>query len=523
MSRITTARGAAVLAAVAATALALSACTGSGGGSASGGAADTSKLVIGLDSDQAALGYDPVRYAAGQRFFFEGIYDSLFVLDEDGAVVPDLVTNFEYNADQTQLTLDLDTSATFDDGSTLTADLVKENLDARGNPDLSAYSGFATGGQNEITDVAVVDEDTVTLTFAAPQPGFESNLVLPAGAIVGPTGAADRSTLDSTPDGSGPLALDADATVKGNSYLLVKKDDNPAAADYPFDSYEFKPILDPQARVNAAISGEVDIANITADTQAQVESAGTGLVANGGTVQNIIAFDKVGALGPQWADPRVYQALSMAIDRETYVNAVHPGEIPTANAMPADSPGFLPELDEQYAYDPEGAKALLADAGYPNGFTFDFTINQGSQRDLEALQPYWAAIGVTVNLKNAASTEELFAVVQTEPLGGPIPLTWTNPLGNVFGVLFGFANFHGATNDQIQAAAGAFGAAQGAGDADAQATALQDLNTAIVDSGWLIPLYEQLAPWAYNTEKVAELTFPGAEAFPILATIQPAS
>ena len=49
--------------------------------------------------------------------------------------------------------------------------------------------------------------------------------------------------------------------------------------------------------MNAAISGEVDLANITADTQAQVESAGIGLVANGGTVQNIIAFDKTGALG----------------------------------------------------------------------------------------------------------------------------------------------------------------------------------------------------------------------------------
>ena len=524
MSRITTARGAAVLAAVAVSALALSACTGSGGGGdASGGAVDTSKLVIGLDSDQAALGYDPVRYGSGQRMFFEGMYDSLFVLDENGQIVPDLVTNFEYNEDQTQLTLDLDTSATFEDGSTLSAELVKANLAARGNPDLSAYNGFEAGGENEIVDVIVVDEDTATLVFTEPKPGFEANLVMPAGAIVGETGAADRSTLDSAPDGSGPLTIDADATVKGNSYLLVKKDDNPEAADYPFDSYEFKPILDPQARVNAAISGEVDLANITSDTQAQVESSGTGLVANGGTIQNIVAFDKVGALGPQWADPRVYQALSMAIDRETYVSAVHPGEIPTANALPADNPGYLPELDEEYAYDPEGAKALLAEAGFPNGFDFDFTITQASQRDLEALQPYWAEIGVNVNLLNAASTEELFAVVSTQPLGGPLALTWTNPLGNVYGVLFGFANFHGAQNDEIQAAAGAFGAAQGAGDEDAQAAALKDLNRAIVDSGWLIPLYEQLAPWAYNTEKVAELTFPGAEAFPLLASIQPAS
>lgn len=521
MSRLTTARGASALAAVAVTALALTACSAAGGSSGGGGAADTSKVVIALDSDQAAFGYDPIRYGNGQRMFFEGLYDSLFVLNEDGDVVPQLATSFEYNEDQTQLTLDLDTTATFADGSTVTAELVKENLDFRGDPDLSAYSAFAAGGENEISDVTVVDDDTVTLTFATPKPGFEANLVLPAGAIVGPAGIADRGSLDATADGSGPLTVDADATVKGNSYLLVKKEDDADADAYPFDSYEFRPILDPQARVNAVISGEVDLAYITSDTQAQVESAGVGLVANGGTVQNIIAFDKAGATAPQWSDPRVFQALSMAIDREAFVNAVHPGEIPTANALPADSPGYIAELDDEYAYDPDAAKDLLAEAGYPDGFSFDFTITPASQRDLEALQPYWEAIGVTMNLKNAASTEEAFTVVQTEPLGGPIPLTWTNPLGNVFGVLFGFANFHKAENPDIQGAAGALGAATG--DPAAQEVALKDLNRAIVDSGWLIPLFEQLAPWAYNTDKVSEPTFAGAEVFPILSTIQPAS
>ncbi|HWM16441.1 MAG TPA: ABC transporter substrate-binding protein [Microbacterium sp.] len=525
MSRITTARGAAVIAAVAVSALALSACSGSGGngGGASGEPVDTSALVIGLDSDQAALGYDPLRYGSGQRMFFEGIYDSLFLLDEEGQVVPDLVTNFEYNEEQTELTLDLDTSATFADGSTVTAELVKQNLDFRGDPDLSAYSGFAEGGEQEISEVTVVDDDTVTLTFAAPQPGFEANLVLPAGAIVGPAGVAERSSLDATADGSGPLEIDTDATIKGNSYLVVKKADHPDVDAYPYESYEFRPVLDPQARVNAAISGEVDLAFITSATQAQVESAGIGLAVNGGVVQNLIPFDKNGSLAPQFGDPRVWKALSIAIDREAYVAAVHPGDIPTANALPAESPGYIPELEDDYAYDPDAAKELLAEAGYPDGFAFDFTISQASQRDLEALQPYWAEIGVDVALKNASSTEEIFAAVQTQPMGGPLALTWTNPPGNVFGVLFGFANFHGAENPEIQGAAGAYGAAAGSGDEDAQAAALTDLNSAIVESGWLLPLFEQLSPWAYNTSALDEPTFPGTDSFPILSTLTPAS
>ncbi|QKJ20887.1 ABC transporter substrate-binding protein [Microbacterium hominis] len=522
MSRFTPSRrGAFGIAAVSVAAIALTACTSAGGDGDGDGDAAATTLTIGVDSDSAALGYDPLRYGSGQRFFYEGLYDSLFLIDADGQVVPDLVTSFEYNDEQTELTLDLDTSATFADGSSLTAELVKQNLDFRGDADLSAYSGFAEGGEQEITDVTVVDDDTVTLAFAAPSPGFEANLVLPAGAIVGPTGVADRSSLDSAADGSGPLEIDADATVKGNSYLQVKKADHPDADEYPFDTYEFRPILDPQARVNAAISGEVDIANITSDTQAQVESAGVGLVANGGVVQNLLPFDKNGSLAPQWADPQVWKALSIAIDRDAYVNAVHPGDIPTANVLPADSPGYIPALEDEYAYDPEGAQELLAEAGYPDGFDFEFVINSGSQRDLEAIQPYWAAIGVDVTLKNAASTEEVFAAVQNTPLGGPIPLTWTNPAGNVFGVLFGFANFHGAENPDIQAAVGAYGAA--AGDADAQAAALTDLNEAIATSGWLIPLFEQLSPWAYDTSTLDEPSFPGTESFPILATLTPAS
>jgi peptide/nickel transport system substrate-binding protein len=522
MFRITTARGAAVLAAVAVSALALSACTGSGGDDGGNGQpADTSGLVIGVDIDAAALGYDPLRYSGGQRMFFEGLYESLFALDEEGQVVPDLVASFEYNEEHTELTLDLDTSATFADGSTVSAELVKGNLDFRGDPDLPAYSEFAVGGELEISEVTVVDEDTVTLTFAIPQPGFEANLVLPAGAIVGPTGIAARGSLDATADGSGPLEIDTDATIKGNSYLLVKKEGAAAAKDYPFDSYEFRPILDPQARVSAAISGEVDLAYITSATQEQVESAGVGLVVNGGVVANLLPFDKNGSLAPQWGDPRVWKALSIAIDREAFVAAVHPGDIPTANALPAESPGYIPELEDEYSYDPDAARELLAEAGYPDGFAFDFTINQGNQRDIEALQPYWAEIGVDVTLNNASSTEEFFAAVQTIPMGGPLPLTWTNPPGNVFGVLFGFANFHGAENPEIQAAVGAYGAA--ADDADAQAAALTDLNSAIVESAWLLPLFEQLSPWAYNTSVLEEPTFPGTDSFPLLATLQPAS
>ena len=68
------------------------------------------------------------------------------------------------------------------------------------------------------------------------------------------------------------------------------------------------------------------------------------------------------------------------------MNAVYPGETPSWNALPADNPGFIAELEQEYSYDPEAAKKLLADAGIEN-LTFEVTVSGESQRPWEVLQP----------------------------------------------------------------------------------------------------------------------------------------
>src|SRR3954454_17723478 len=128
MSRPTFVRaGAAVIAVAAATSLA--ACGGGGGGGGSQSASDT--LTIGLNADAAPGGYDPQLYSAGQFQFFSSMYDSLFVTNEKGEVVPSLVEKAENNADNTQPTLTLKDGVAFTDGSKLDSTLVKANLDRR--------------------------------------------------------------------------------------------------------------------------------------------------------------------------------------------------------------------------------------------------------------------------------------------------------------------------------------------------------------------------------------------------------
>ena len=149
---------------------------GSAGGSAGGSGTPSQTLSIGYDSDPAPQGYDPLLYGAGQRLFYESLYQSLFVQTSTGGVAPELVTSFSYNASKTQMTLKLKSGVTFTDGSKLTAQLVKENLDRRSDAKLQSYGAFATGGADQITNVTAPDASTVVLTFAAPQATFQTNL-----------------------------------------------------------------------------------------------------------------------------------------------------------------------------------------------------------------------------------------------------------------------------------------------------------------------------------------------------------
>lgn len=506
--------------AVLAGALLLGSLTACGGGSGQASAkADTSTLTLAIDSDSASFGYDPLRVSTAQRQFFEGLYDSLMTLQPDGSAGPGLAKEFSYNADSTVLTLNLREDVMFTDGSKLDAALVKANLDRRSDPALSAYSAVAKGGAQEITSVDVVSPTQVALTFAKPQPGFEKNLASTTGMIVGKTGVANTASLAATPDGSGPYTLDP-STVKGNKYVMVKNDKSADASKYAYKKFVFSVVLDPQARANALVSGQADVAILTSNTVDLVKSKGMGVSQIGGTVNTMISFDKIGKTAPAFAQEKVRQSIQYAINRQALVDALHKGDVPAWNALPKDSAGFTKDLETRFAYNPDKAKSLLAEAGYPNGIEFTIIASAQTQTDLQAVQKDLAAVGITMKVKMAASTDEVFAAVATTPLGYA-PLTWENPVGVMYGaILNGFTNVQKATDEQLSAATGELAAAK---DDPAVKAAATKLNTRLVESGWIIPLYEALVNQGYNTKKVAPVKFAGTDPYPLLSSFAPAS
>jgi len=500
--------------------VALTACSSGGAsGSAGGGAADPETLTIVQEQDMAATGYDPLMYSSGQRQFYEASYESLLRFAPDGTVGPGLASAFEFNEDGTVLTLTLTEGVTFTDESALTADLVIANLARRSDTSLPAYSGFAPGGDAEIVSAEAPDASTVVITFAAPQFQIVQSLAGVPGMIVGQTALDDPSVLDDAPVGSGPYELDTDNTVKGSTYTFTRNELNGSADDYAFDTVVFRPIIDPQARANALISGQADAGVVKSSTVSLLESKNVGVAQKGGTVVSMIAFDKTGTSVPQMADERVHQAIQLAIDRDRLVKTLHEGDTPQRNVLPSASPGWSSELDEQWARDVDRAKALLAEAGYPDGFSFEILSGGETQSDLESIQTDLAEIGITMEIRPAASTQEAFAAVNTTAIG-ILPLDWSDPVGNMFGVIFGFANLQGGDDADLRAATGALAAAQ---DDAARTAALQDINARLLEIGWVYPLYEPFTSVAYDTDKLAEVEFPGEQSIPLLSAFAPAS
>jgi peptide/nickel transport system substrate-binding protein len=517
MNRFTTRTGVAFVAA--SSLAALTACGGGGGGGGGTSQSPGDTLTIALDSDAAPGGYDPLLYSQGQFTFFSSMYDALFVTDEKGEVQPSLATGFENNAENTQTTLTLQEGVTFTDGSELDAELVKANLARRSDPDLEAYGSIAPGQAAEITDVTVSDPQTVVITWAQPQATPENNLVDTAGVIVGAEGVADPDSLETTPAGSGAYTLNEGESTRASKYTLDKNADAWNADEWTYETLVFNVITDRQALANAVVSGQADVAGVLDQTTIELVESRQQTTSIGGTIVGFPVTDKTGATNPAFGQEAARLAIGYAIDRESIVNDLHPGARPTSQLFPEAAAGFDPAIDEEFSYDPNRARELLAEAGVPDGFEFHTTVLGQPTEDQVAIQSQLAEVGITMNFVTATSTDQLFAAVNTDPvLFGPFAVG-AQPAGFIAGVVYGgFMNTQGAKEPEIE---GALGGALGA-TGDAQEQALTDLNRALTANGWYIPVYEDFTYVGYNADKVAEPSFAGTNNYLVLQAVQPA-
>ena len=346
------------------------------------------------------------------QIYNSAVYETVVRATPDGELEPLLAESWEANEDSTQFTFTLDPDAVFADGSPVEAkDVAWSWLRVQNLQGLPSY--FMQG----ITGVEATDDETVVVTSAAPNSAFlniasasymgvvNSDLAAENGA----TADADAASTDTAEQwflensaGSGQYVLDS---YSEGSEIVLSANDSYWGEEPNFSSVTIKEVTDASAQLQQLQQGDIDLAmQISFDSLDQIESDSS-LTTDVVPSYNFLylALSPGVAGGEALQDVRVRDAIRMGIDYDTVIDATLAGNgerqstgIPNGFEGSEDLP--IPD------FDPEGARALLAEAGYPDGLTLDATYptfsayGVSSNTEMQSIQQSLAQVGVTLNL-----------------------------------------------------------------------------------------------------------------------------
>jgi peptide/nickel transport system substrate-binding protein len=295
------------------------------------------------------------------------LYDTLTVPNEEGDFVPYLARSVEPNDDFTEWTITLREGIEFHDGSPLTAEVVKNNLDAyRGTYENRSSLLFMFVLRN-ITDVSVVDDLTVQVDTEVPWVAFPAYLYSSSRlGIMAQSQLDDPDTCTTRPVGTGPFRF---VSWNPNEVLVGERNEDywqiaPDGEPYPYaDRIEFRPIPDFQVRNQAIESGAVNLTHTTL-----LEDIGGTLrrLRDEGQVNMLvsqerseISFLQINGTRPPFDDLRMRRALAHAVDRDLFNDQLNAGLATLATGpFSPDSPAHLEDTDIP-DHDPEAARALV--------------------------------------------------------------------------------------------------------------------------------------------------------------------
>jgi peptide/nickel transport system substrate-binding protein len=493
----------------------LAACGGSDNGSSGGSGSTTLTVAAGV----APQPWDPKDAGLGNNaWYYQPVYDPLLHVDTDGEITENLATAWEYDDTATVLTLTLREGVTFTDGTAFDATAVKANLESTKTGSNEAATNIAS-----IASVEAVDATTAKITLSAPDPSLLSNLATVSGMMASPK-VVGQASLQTTPVGSGPYVLATSGTTAGSQYTFTRNADYWNKDKFPYDTIVIKYMSDPTALVNALRSGQLDGGQINDYKQAE-PLKGAGLTVekySTGDIDGIYIWDRDGTMVPALKDVRVRQAINMAFDRDAIITSVAGGlGTKTEQIFNEDASAFDATLDDTYSYDVAGAKALLAEAGYPDGF-------EVAMPDLSSFFPA-AQAAVTEGLQAIGITPKYDAVPADQLINDLLGAKWAMS----YFVLASYRswdsvqiqvkptslwNLFKSTDPQVETL---IDTAQKALDETAQAAAFTELNTYLVQQAWNAPWSHRQAYYASSTKtKVTMRSFaPG----PWLYDFTPAS
>jgi peptide/nickel transport system substrate-binding protein/oligopeptide transport system substrate-binding protein len=436
------------------------------------------------------------------------LYRGLTTLNEDLEAEPAVATEWS-TADNVVWTFTLRDDVTFHNGEAVTAQSFVDGFTRVANPDLisdaSYYGSYVAGIEGwedvefgeatEISGAVAIDDTTLELTLLAPYALLPTALAHP---VFSPVTTDAASTEDSdAPVGNGPYKMDG-SWERGQSIRLLRNEDyfgDPAGPA----AIEFKIYESPDTMFLDFEGGDLDISIVPPEALPSApDDFGDRLISTPVGASTFLGLPTATA---PFDNPDIRRAISLAIDRETIIDALLGGSATAADGFaPPFAPGAVPTCDA-CAYDPETAKELFDNAGGIPGNTLPiyFEAGIGSEDFLEAVgNQLTQNLGIDVDLQGR-DFDPLLDLLYSPDLDGAFQLGWlwdVPTAENFIGPLFGTGaefNLVGYANDDLDAALEKFRIA----DSEAAGNdALADAQVILGEDMPGIPL------WFSNADKV---------------------
>lgn len=331
------------------------------------------EVVVGIaqDLDNSLDPHKTVK--AGTREVMFNVFEGLVKPAPNGDLLPALAESYTVSDDHRTYTFQLRKDVRFHNGDTVTAEDVLYSIQRCA--DASETGIVPVEAFSVITDIAAPDENTVVITIEEPSNEFVSYLT-------NPVIPADYDGQDTAPVGTGPFRFVSRAAQDN---LVLEKFDGYWGDPAYLDRVTYKIMENADSLLLSLQSGAIDIcAHLTSTQTAQLQDD---FNIEEGTMNLVQALYLNNAEKP-FDDVRVRQALCYAVDRQQILDLAFDGygALIGSSMYPAFGKYFDDSLTNYYSHDPEKAKALLSEAGFPNGFDMTITVPSNYQPHMDTAQ-----------------------------------------------------------------------------------------------------------------------------------------
>lgn len=452
----------------------------------------------------------------------QNIYDRLLEIEVDDAgvskIVPSLAEDWDISADGLEYTFHLRQDVKFQNGNDFTAEdvvytfhrllTVENGVNTELLDQVKGAAEVIEGSADTLEGVEMVDDYTVKITLKEPFAAFLSCLTAPGLSIYdseATEAAGDQFGMDpAVTVGTGPFRF-AGWTFNDQLVLVKNEDYWKGAPELP--GVVIKIIPDTETQTMMFESGELDLLDLDFVTDAAdrfLETYPEQIVQ--GPRVGITYFTMNFNIEP-FQDLKVRQAVQMAIDRQAILDALYGGRGQVEHGIyPYGLIGFN-EGQTKISYDPEKAKALLAEAGYPDGFTMELAADASASDTvtmaLEIIKEQLAAVGINAEIKNYDESTWL----ETRKAGelGSFMSTWTADFNDPENFIYTFFGNEEKTrirsiNYPDTAVMDCVGAARGIVNEDERLAEYQALEEKLIheDAAW-VPMYSRTHLWAVSS------------------------